>query len=762
MKTLFSSEINLLLPMFYIAWSDAVLGPSEIALLEARLLDAEWLNEEDKSLVSTWSNPLNPPSEELMSVWASSIRAAAENMNTEEKISLASLGLKMAKTQTVDNKEINNEIIDAVEDLVKLLNVQSLEMHKELFSDFQRQKLISEKHKGSFNPEKMQALLDDDYAELRKKVYNLLRDPIFENSKKRPKSEYRAQVLEWLKLLADQGLGALHFPAEAGGKNDMAAFCSVFEVLGYHDLSLTVKFGVQFGLFGGAVLNLGTEYHHSKYLKDIANLKLPGCFAMTETGHGSNVRSLETTAIYNPSTDEIVINTPNVQAQKDYIGNAALHAKMAVVFAQLIVGNTNHGVHALLVPLRDDSGNLMPNIEIEDCAYKLGLNGVDNGRIRFHNVSVPTANLLNRYGNIDGEGQYSSPIENEGKRFFTMLGTLVGGRVSVPRAGLSAAKTALTIAIRYALQRRQFGEEGKEEMLIMDYPSHQRRLMPLLAQAYAYDFALTELTKQYTASIGADLREVESMAAGLKAMATWFTSDAIQQCREACGGKGYLHEMRFADLKADTDIFTTFEGDNTVLLQLVARSVLHDFRKELGEGGIFTMFEFVAARVLTAAREKNPWAIRNTNENHLLSAEFQLHAFSYREKDLSISVAGRLKKYIGSGLSVQQAFLKCQNHLIELAKAHVDRIVLDSFTKAESSCSEESLKPVLAKLRSLYALNNIEKNAAWYMEQDYMEGSKTKAIRKVVEKLCKEVRDDASALVDAFGIPEELLNVIEK
>lgn len=748
--------------MFYIAWSDAVLGPSEIALLEARLLDADWLNEEDKLLVSAWSNPLNPPSEALMSVWAFSIRAAAENMNTEEKISLASLGLKMAKTQTVDKKEINNEIIDAVEDLVKLLNVQSLEMHKELFNDFQRQKLISEKQKGSFKPEKMEALLDDDYAKLRKKVNNLLRDPIFENSKKRPKSEYRAQVLEWLELLADQGLGALHFPEEAGGKNDMAAFCSVFEVLGYHDLSLTVKFGVQFGLFGGAVLNLGTEYHHSKYLKDIADLKLPGCFAMTETGHGSNVRSLETTAIYNPSTDEIVINTPNAQAQKDYIGNAALHAKMAVVFAQLIVGNTNHGVHALLVPLRDDFGNLMPNIEIEDCAYKLGLNGVDNGRIRFHNVSVPTANLLNRYGNIDEKGQYSSPIENEGKRFFTMLGTLVGGRVSVPRAGLSAAKTALTIAIRYALLRRQFGEEGKEEMLIMDYPSHQRRLMPLLAQAYAYDFALTELTKQYTASIGADLREVESMAAGLKAMATWFTSDAIQQCREACGGKGYLHEMRFADLKADTDIFTTFEGDNTVLLQLVARSVLHDFKKELGEGGIFTMFEFVAARVLTAVREKNPWAIRNTNENHLLSAEFQLHAFSYREKDLSISVAGRLKKYIGSGLSVQQAFLKCQNHLIELAKAHVDRIVLDSFTKAESSCSEESLKPVLAQLRSLYALNNIEKNAAWYMEQDYMEGSKAKAIRKVVEKLCKEVRDDASALVDAFGIPEELLNVIEK
>ena len=203
-------------------------------------------------------------------------------------------------------------------------------------------------------------------------------------------------------------------------------------------------------------------------------------------------------------------------------------------------------------------------------------------------------NLLNKFGNIDEHGQYSSPIKSEAKRFFTMLGTLVGGRLCVPRAGLSAAKSSLAIAVKYALKRRQFGAEHQQEMLIMDYPSHQRRLMPSLAKAYALDFALTYLTKRFSDRTEADMRSIETLAAALKSEATWFTSDTIQACREACGGKGYLAENRFADFKADSDIFTTFEGDNTVLMQLVAKGVLSDFNKEITEDGWKSMVSFVS------------------------------------------------------------------------------------------------------------------------------------------------------------------------
>src|SRR5690606_7870019 len=149
----------------------------------------------------------------------------------------------------------------------------------------------------------------------------------------------------------------------------------------------------------------------------------------------------------------LVIHSPGKGDNKEYIGNA-LHASMATVFAQLIVGGVNQGVHAILVPLRNENHQLLPGITIVDNGYKLGLNGVDNGKIWFHNVRVPRENLLERFGEIKGDGSYHSPIKNPNKRFFTMLGTLVGGRICVARGALGGGKMALAIAVKYALDRR--------------------------------------------------------------------------------------------------------------------------------------------------------------------------------------------------------------------------------------------------------------------------------------------------------------------
>src|SRR3954452_22568047 len=184
---------------------------------------------------------------------------------------------------------------------------------------------------------------------------------------------------------------------------------------------------------------------------------------MTETGHGSNVQALRTTATYDQTTGEFVVHTPDDTARKDYIGNAARDGRMAAVFAQLVVGGEHRGVHALLVPLRDDEGRALPGIRIEDCGAKLGLDGVDNGRIWFDEVRVPRDALLDRYASVDANGVYTSPIESATKRFFTMLGTLIQGRVSVCGASISATKTTLTISGSRAESRRQFGPAGGEE-----------------------------------------------------------------------------------------------------------------------------------------------------------------------------------------------------------------------------------------------------------------------------------------------------------
>jgi acyl-CoA oxidase len=245
----------------------------------------------------------------------------------------------------------------------------------------------------------------------------------------------RTKVAEQMSIMAAAGAADDGFRKEHGGNGNVGASVTMIEMLAMSDLSLMVKAGVQWGLFGGAVENLGTERHHEAYVKKIINLELLGCFAMTETGHGSDVQALETTATYDAETEEFVVHSETPTARKDYIGGAAETARIAAVFAQLITTEdgepVNHGVHCLLVPIRDDEGNDLPGVTTSDCQYKGGLPGVDNGRIMFDHVRVPRVNLLNKYGDVAPDGTYSSPIENPGRRFFTMIGTLIRGRISV-------------------------------------------------------------------------------------------------------------------------------------------------------------------------------------------------------------------------------------------------------------------------------------------------------------------------------------------
>ena len=518
-----------------------------------------------------------------------------------------------------------------------------------------------------------------------------------------------------------------------------------------------MKFGVQFGLFAGAVYQLGTERHHESYLAAALTLELPGCFAMTETGHGSNVGDIETVARYLPSSDEFEILTPHPGAKKDYIGNAAEHGRLAVVFAQLQVGGENHGVHALLVPIRDREGGPLEGVRIEDCGEKMGLNGVDNGRLAFDGVRVPRTALLNRFGDVAPGGDYSSSISSPSRRFFTMLGTLVGGRVSVAHAAVSTAKSALTIAVRYGSGRRQFGPAGEAETPILDYLTHQRRLLPPLATTYALDFALKRLVREYVESEGEDRRRVEALAAGLKSMATWHATSTIQTCREACGGQGYLAENRFADLKADSDVFTTFEGDNTVLLQLVAKGMLLDLRHEFSDMSLLSMVRYLADVAATTLTELNPVVTRNTDEAHLLGYDFQLAAFEWRERHLLTTVARRLKKRVDAGADTHDAMIDCQDHLVEMARAYVETVALKEMENGAQAAESEELRRILASVRSLFALHRIEVDRGWFLEQGYLEPPKAKAIRKQVNRLCRALRPDALALVDAFGIPDALL-----
>lgn len=508
-------------------------------------------------------------------------------------------------------------------------------------------------------------------------------------------AEHRERVLGQLKILVERGAVHRAFPKELGGLEDHGGSIAAFEELVIADPSLQIKAGVQWGLFGAAVLHLGTEYHHRTWLPGIMSLEVPGAFAMTETGHGSDVAAIGTTATYDEPTQEFVIETPFRGAWKDYLGNAALHGIAAVVFAQLITKGVNHGVHAFYVPIRDQHGEFLPGVGGEDDGLKGGLNGIDNGRLHFTNVRVPRENLLNRYGSVAEDGTYSSPIASPGRRFFTMLGTLVQGRVSLDGASTAAAAMALTIAITYGNQRRQFdAASDTDEEVLLDYQRHQRRLLPKLATTYAQTFAHDEFLRKFDAVFSGradtddDRQDLETVAAALKPLSTWHALEILQEAREATGGAGFLAENRIVGLRQDLDIYATFEGDNSVLLQLVAKRLLTD--------RVETMVADIAGRLRDA--RKLPKA------------------------------------------DAAAAFNRNQNELIEAARAHGGLLQWEAFTRGLEQTTDPDTRQVLTWLRDLFGLGLVEKHLAWYLIHGRLSPQRAQAVTAYIDRLLERLR----------------------
>ena len=618
--------------------------------------------------------------------------------------------------------------------------------------------------------EALRRALDGPFHEIKQRWRNevdgadIVRDPALSMK------EARDWTLERVKDLAARHLVTAGFPAAQGGSGTAAESCAHFEMAALGDLSVTIKSGVQHGLFGGAIVNLGTTYHHETFLPDAITVKLPGAFAMTELGHGSDVQSLETTITYLPETDELEVNSPTSTATKAYLGNAGRDGRMAAVFGQLYVDGEHHGVHVVLVAIRDEDGNDLPGVTTGDQGHKGGLLGVDNGTLSFDHVRVPRLMLLDRYGGIDADGEYHSPISSKNARFFTMLGTLVRGRICVGGGAASATRKALTIAVNYADRRRQFRQPGLgEEILLLDYRTHQRRLLPNVARAYAYGFAQTELALQLqrvTDAAGADpqaSRELETRAAGMKALQTRWANDTIQECREACGGAGYMSDNGLTLLRQDADVFATFEGDNTVLLQLVAKAFLLDYKASWGDMDMRGTAQKTARLIGSAVMERTTArsvierliasADRKPEADRLSARGWHVQMFEFREQHTIEGLARRMRTAAKAEDSFE-AINACQPHMLEAAKAHIDRIVLEAFIGGIEQCDDDYIKALLVKVCDLYALATIEANRAWFLEHEVFDPKRSKAITAAVDELCADLRGKSRELVEGLGVPE--------
>ncbi len=630
-----------------------------------------------------------------------------------------------------------------------------------------------EAHEPRIDVDAVTEALLGTWADTRREAREMIKDPAFWRIEGQPMPEHRERVLGQLKLLVEHNGSRRAFPEEYGGLNDNGANLAGFMELVLADPSLQIKSGVQWGLFGSAIYQLGTKKHHDKWLNDVITLDLPGAFAMTETGHGSDVAAIGTTATYDPETEEFVIHTPFRGAWKDYLGNAALHGKAATVFAQLITGGVNYGVHCFFVPLRDEDGEFLPGVGGEDDGVKGGLNGIDNGRLHFDQVRIPRENLLNRYGDVAADGTYSSEIPSPGRRFFTMLGALVQGRVSLDGAATTGTALAMYIALTYANQRRQFDSgSGSDEVVLLDYGKHQRRLLPRLAQVYAQFFANDELLQKFDGVFGGttdtpeEREDLETLAAALKPLSTWNALDTIQECREACGGSGFLAENRLVGLHQDLDVYVTFEGDNNVLLQLVGKRLLSDYARQF-KGADAAKLAGYAAR-LTAGKVFHGAGLRQLGQTVAdfgstarsvelgLRAEQQHELLAGRVEQMVSDIAARLRPAAKASTADAAAIFNAnQAELIEAARAHAELLQWEAFSDGVNRFEDPGTRQVLTWLRDLFGLSLIEKHLAWHLINGRLSTQRGAAVSRYIDRLCLRLRPHAQDLVDAFGFEPE-------
>ncbi|CAG9330240.1 unnamed protein product [Blepharisma stoltei] len=526
--------------------------------------------------------------------------------------------------------------------------------------------------------------------------------------------------------------------------------------IGSNDLISGTRSLVHFCLYIETVQNLGTAKHLG-IIKRAYALKDYGCCGMTELGHGSNVAKVETTATYDHSSRELVINSPTPTAAKWWIGAVGKTANMAAIFCQLIVDGTNHGVHAFVVPIRDyETHKPINGVTLGDCGHKSGLQGIDNGFLLFKNYRVPYDALLDKYSQISPDGKFKSHIKNKEKRFGLMLTGLITGRCSIVIVSELHTRNALTIAIRYAAVRKQFG--GEIERPILDYPVHRFRLMPHLAKDFAANMSMKLICRLYNGRFrlidsepeSPDVTEFHALVSVFKALHGWYGQKAIQECRECCAGHGFSSYAGFAKLRADNDAHMTWEGENWVVIQQTSRWILKVVQGTFKGHPIRSPYlQFI---YLNATKP------RFSNKEQLKHAEWLISLFEYR---CNYYITESLNKLQENGRSYQDmtvAWNRTQVHyLIDLAKSFGELIQLKEFNNFVNDLTKKcpATGQVIANVMYLFASHVLDQETSSF--KNTFDAEQAKWIAETVDELCDEVGEDSVKIIDAIALPDHVI-----
>nr|XP_040041910.1 peroxisomal acyl-coenzyme A oxidase 1 isoform X2 [Gasterosteus aculeatus aculeatus] len=616
--------------------------------------------------------------------------------------------------------------------------------------------ITRERQNATFDVEKLTHILDGGYEKTKRRreiEAMVFSDPDFKEED--PNFLSRSERYDQAVKKSAQMILKLR---EYGIADPEEIYCYKNMVLGHHHEAM----GLHFVMFLPTLYSQCDPQQARKWLPLAESLQAVGTYAQTEMGHGTHLRGLETTATYDPATQEFVLNSPTVSSIKWWPGGLGKTSNHAIVLAQLYTQGNCHGLHAFIVPIRDlDTHVPLPGIVVGDIGPKFGFSEVDNGFLKLENVRIPRENMLMKFAKVEADGTYLKPPSTK-----LTYGTMVFIRSLLVAESARALSKSCTIAIRYSSVRHQSEiRPGHPEPQILDYQTQQYKLLPLLAMAYAFTFVGQYMRQTYHRISGdinegdfSELPELHALSAGLKAFTTWATNSAIEVCRMSCGGHGYSRSSGLPDIYVEFTPTCTYEGENTVMMLQTARYLVKSYRQaQAGQqlsGIVSYLNDLKHQRV-----QPQPVAGRPTvvDINDLASL---VEVYKQRAAILVELAAKSIQQELHHSKSQEDAWNNSAIDLVRASDAHCHYVVVKLFTDKLGEVSDTAIHSVMSTLALLYALHGITKNSGDFLQAGLLNVPQVLQISNRIKQLLSQLRPNAVALVDAFDFHDNRLKSV--